>query len=177
MKRFVLSAVLIAFVAVIGSTDASAQSVDPHSGIWLGAGVGYGALGCDGCGDREGSLSGQLAVGGTMSDELLVGVGLNVWTDSENDATLTAGLLTAQARVYAVRGLYFTGGLGIGRLSSDFDGLGGDGATGFGVMLGVGYDFRVGPNVSITPYAAGYSIETDPINVTVYHAGIGVTIH
>lgn len=175
MKRLRFAAILAALALAIPETGHA--QIDAHDGFWASAGLGYGALGCDGCGDREGSISGQLSVGGALSDEVLLGLGLNGWTDSEDDVRLTAGLLTAQARVYAVRGFYFTGGLGIGRLSSDFEGLGGNSEAGFGVMLGAGFDFRVSPLVSLTPYIAGYSIETDPVNVTVYHAGIGVTIH
>lgn len=177
MKRLVISTVLLASLAAAAPNVVSAQTVDPHEGLWFSAGIGYGALGCGPCDGRDGAGSGQLSVGGTLSDEVLLGAGLHVWTDSQNDVTLTAGLLTAMARGYAAGGLYFTGGLGIGMLDADFAELGGDSETGFGVMLGVGYDFRVSPGVSITPYATGYSVETEPLDTTVYSAGIALTLH
>lgn len=177
MKRLVISAVLLASLMAAVPTDVSAQTVDPHEGLWFSAAIGYGALGCGPCDARDGAGSGQLSIGGSLSDEVLLGAAFHIWTDSQNDVTLTAGLLTAMARVYAARGFYFTGGLGMGMLDADFAELGGDSETGFGLMLGVGYDFRVSPGVSITPYATGYSVETEALDTTVYSAGIALTIH
>ncbi|MBK6781940.1 MAG: hypothetical protein IPG75_20760 [Gemmatimonadetes bacterium] len=136
----------------------SPASTPARSGIWFNAGMGYGSLGCDDCGSREGSWSGGLALGGTLSQKVLLGVGTNGWTKSEGGATLTVGTVTAVIRFYPSRtgGFFLLGGLGLGTVHVSVDGFGSDSETGGGALVGLGYDFRIGRNVSFTPFWNGF---------------------
>src|SRR3989442_5936256 len=85
-------------------------------GFWFSGGLGYGSLGCQNCSGRSGALSGNISLGGTLSQKLLLGVSTNGWTKSDSGATLTVGTLTAAVRFYpsATGGFFLTGGLGLG---------------------------------------------------------------
>ena len=84
----VVALVLAALSPRIASAQGHAQT---RQGFWFNAGMGYGSLGCQNCDGREGALSGGLAIGGTVSKKLLLGVGTNAWSKSENGARLTVG--------------------------------------------------------------------------------------
>jgi len=170
---------LLAF-ALVQPAPASAQGrPQTRSGVWFNVGLGYGSLGCDGCGSREGGLSGGLAVGGTLSRKLILGAGTNGWSKSESGSTLTIGTLTALLRFYpsANGGFFIVGGLGLGTVSVSVSGLGSDSETGTGAVLGLGYDFRVGNNVSLTPYWNGFAVETSNTDGNVGQLGLSVTVH
>src|SRR5215510_8344338 len=87
---------------VAGSTpQAWAGHPQERRGFWIGFGGGYGSASasadCDECGgdDREGSFTGFLKLGGTLSPNVLLGVESNAWVKSEEGATLTLGSATA----------------------------------------------------------------------------------
>jgi hypothetical protein len=124
-------------------------------------------------------LSGGLAIGGTLSQKLLLGAGTNAWSKSENGATLTVGTLTALARFYpsATGGFFLVGGLGIGSIHAEISDFGSDTETGLGALVGLGYDFRVGQNVSLTPYWNGFAMSTANADANVGQLGLGVTVH
>lgn len=88
-----------------------------REGFWFNAGLGYGSLGCDGCGSREGGLSVSI------------------------------------------------------------DGFGSESETGGGALLGLGYDIRVGQNVSLTPVWLGFAAQTSNSDANVGQLSLGVTIH
>jgi len=91
MKRLVWLVALGALgsAAVVGT--AQAQNAQARQGFWFSGGLGYGSLGCDNCGSREGGVSGGLSLGGTITPRFLLGVGTSGWTKSEQGATLTVG--------------------------------------------------------------------------------------
>lgn len=78
---------LACVVAVIGGYAPAAFCEDAHGahrreGFWIGFGAGYGSASvsasCDGCsGDREGSFTGFLKLGGTLNPQVLLGVESN----------------------------------------------------------------------------------------------------
>lgn len=176
--RFILSGLAVAaFLLVLPS--ASAQHPQVREGFWISGGLGFGSLGCQDCSDRESGLSGQLSLGGTLSQHVYLGASSNAWTKSENGATLTVGMLSAMVRVYpsSTGGFFLTGGLGIGSVKLDYSGFGSDSETGTGVLLGVGYDFRVGRNVSLTPFWNGFAVDYDPGDANVGQLGLSVTLH
>ena len=139
---------------------------------------GYGSLGCDNCGSREGGVTGDLSIGGTISPRFLVGVGAAGWSKSEQGARLTVSTLDARVRFYPSRtsGLYLTGGIGVGSVRGDFGGFSAT-ETGLGTVLGLGWDIRVARNTSITPYWNGFAMKNDNTNANVGQAGIAVTLH
>jgi len=94
----------------------SAPEKHTRQGFWFNAGLGYGSLGCENCEGRTGALSGGLALGGALSQKVMLGVGTNGWTKSEFGSTLTVGTLVALIRFYPspTGGFFLLGGSGLG---------------------------------------------------------------
>ena len=172
---FVVALILAAFSPRAASAQGHAQT---RHGFWFNGGLGYGSLGCQDCGSREGGLSGGIAIGGSLSQKVLLGVGTNGWTKSESGATLSVGTLAALIRFYpsSTGGFFLLGGLGVGRVH-----LGGAGfdasQTGAAALVGLGYDIRVGQNVSLTPYWNGFAMSSDNTDANVGQIGLGITVH
>lgn len=165
-----------------GTSVASAQDGDSkhqRNGFWLNFGLGAGSLGCDDCGDRESGFSGGFGIGGTLSQKVVIGLMTNGWTKEELGATLTVGTAVVGVRFYpsATGGFFLQGGLGLGSVSAEVDGLGSDSQTGTGAMIGLGYDFRIGRSVSLTPFYNGFATKTDDTDFNVGQLGLGITIH
>jgi hypothetical protein len=161
-----------------GNVQGQGQYAPRHSGFWFSAGLGYGSLGCQNCGSRTGGLSGNLALGGTLSQKLLLGVSSNGWMKSENGSTLTVNALTAAVRFYpsVTGGFFLMGGLGLGTVSANVSGVGSGSETGVGALLGLGYDMRIGPKVSLTPYWNGFAMNSSNSNANVGQIGLGITV-
>ena len=178
MKRLLFCTALLALVGAPNLTAQDGGHAQTRDGFWFNAGIGVGSLGCDDC-DRESGFSGQLALGGTVSDRVILGASANFWTKEESGVTLNVGVLAAMIRFYTSQtgGFFLTGGLGIGSVDVEVSGFGDGSEQGFGSLLGAGYDFRVGENVSITPFFNGYGVNSDLINVNVAQVGVGVTVH
>jgi len=183
-------------LVVLGGAVASpgwGQRPQRRDGFWIGFGVGYGwaHVACDGCLGvaRTGGATGFLKLGGTLSPHVLLGGQVNVW--AHDDGASTEGIANVTASLYyypdARRGLFLTGGLGFSDYSTDsrpaFEG------SGWGATLGVGYDVRVGRNVSLTPivhwvYGAVGDVNQGALGPgftgwrqNVIDVGLGVTFH
>jgi len=170
-----------ALVAVQDAVDsASKPTRHARRGFWFNGGLGYGSLGCQDCDGREGGLSGGLALGGTVSPKVLLGVGSNGWSKSEGDVRLTAGTLTALIRLYpsSTGGFFLLGGLGAGSVRLDVSGFGHETETGWGALAGLGIDIRIGNNVSLTPFWNGFAIQTsDDTDANIGQIGLSLTVH
>jgi hypothetical protein len=57
------------------------------------------------------------------------------------------------------------------------DGFGNNTETGAGALLGLGYDVRVGSNVSLTPFWNGFAVRTSNDDANVGQIGLSVTVH
>lgn len=174
------SAALAAFAIMLSiPSAASAQREHTRQGFWFNVGLGVGSLGCDDCDDRTSSVSGQIGLGGTLSQKVTLGVMSSGWTKSEDGATLTVGTLTAAIRFYpsATGGFFLTAGLGLGSIKASVDGFGSESEAGSGAMLGLGWDFRIGDNTSITPFWNGFAAKTDNADANVGQLGVGITVH
>jgi hypothetical protein len=171
MRRLMIAVLLLAVAGPLSAQE--------RHGFWFNGGLGYGSLGCDNCGSREGGLSGGLSLGGTLSPKFLLGVGTTGWTKNENGATLTSGTLDARIRFYPSRtgGFFLTGGLGVGTIHVSVDGFGSDTQTGFGAVLGLGYDIRVGTGLSLTPFWNGFAVRNNSSDVNVGQIGLSLTVH
>lgn len=149
--RVLALAGVLSFIA----SAAQAQYAQRRDGFWIGFGLGYGSadVSCDNCasGDRLGGVTGFLKLGGAPSRNVLIGGTVNAWSRSSGGATETMGNVTASVSVYPVpaSGLFLTGGLGFSNY--DLDTSPSVSGTGWGLTAGVGYDIRVGRNVSLTP--------------------------
>jgi len=151
------AACILAVASLLSVTASAARAQYPQrrEGFWIGFGLGYGSANvtCDTCssGSRTGGVTAFLKLGGTPSRNLLIGGAINGWSHSSGGATETMGNVTASLYYYpaARSGLFLTGGLGFSDYRVDtspsYDG------TGWGFTAGVGYDVRVGRNVSLTP--------------------------
>jgi hypothetical protein len=162
-----------AFFAVLLASSASAQKAQTRQGFWIGGGLGYGSLGCDGC-DRVGAPSGYLKLGGTLRQNILLGVETNGWTKSELGNRLTMGNVSGAVYWYPMttNGMFVKAGAGYSVLDNGFAST-----SGFGLLGGVGYDVRVGRNLSVTPVANWFRGSFDGGSANVLQIGLGVTSH
>src|SRR2546423_2583464 len=173
---------LVAVCAIAAATmvgTAQAQNAQKHEGFWFSGGLGYGSLGCDNCGSREGAISGGLSLGGTLSQRWLLGVGTSGWTKSQQGATLTVGEIDARVRFYpqTTGGFFVSGGIGVGSVTGSVAGFGSNTETGGAAILGMGYDIRVARNTSITPYWNAYAMKNNNTDANVGQIGLAVTLH
>jgi hypothetical protein len=168
-----------------------------REGFWIGLGVGYGSASVStdefSGGDREGSATGFLKLGGTLNPQLLVGVESNAWVKSQDDVTLTLGNLAGTVTYYPRPdfGFFVKGGVGLSFVSTEVASGGVDVTvrkTGWGVIAGVGYDWRVGRRISITPCFNFYTGKPGDIRLegetilskwkqNVVDFAVGVTFH
>ena len=161
--------------AQLPATNAG-SSLHPQvrGGFWFNIGMGYGTLGCDGCLTRDAGLSGGLSLGTAIGDRVLFGVGTTGFAKEVEGELLSVGTLDARIRFYPVKtsGFFMNVGAGLGSLS-----YAGESEFGFGMMLGLGWDIRVGRNVSLTPFWNGFAMANSNVDANVGQIGIGVTIH
>jgi hypothetical protein len=156
------------------------QQLQPREGMWFNGGLGLGSLGCEGCVGRWTGASPGLSLGTTITDRLLLGVGTSsYYTSFDDGSTLSAGTLDGRLNFYPVRssGFFVTGGMGLGVVRSGEVGSIGETHTGVAVVLGLGWDIRVRPNLSLTPFLNGFGINTPGLNTGVRQAGLGITVH
>jgi hypothetical protein len=162
-------------------------------GPWLGAGIGTAsaAVNCDICtGDRNGGLSGYLTGGFTFSRSLRAGAEVAGWLDDTDQ--VRQRLVLYGASLYwtpaPTASWYLKGGIGM--LSYNADTTDDDeddalGASNAALQLGVGYDFRAGSKLWLSPYAnlivstsgnmtSGNTIVTDA-SFSLMQIGAGIT--
>lgn len=150
-----------------------------RDGFWFNAGMGIGFAGCQGCIGRDPAASGGLSLGTTINDKVLLGVGTSGWYRSyANGVTLGGSTTDLRVRFYpSLRsGLFLTGGLGLGTVRVA---LGSVSETDYGVgsVFGAGWDIRLRPNVSLTPFYNGFAVHTSYDQGYVDQFGIGITVH
>jgi hypothetical protein len=162
------------------ATTAQPTEARPHAreGFVFSAGLGYGTLGCDDCVDRWGGISGGLLFGWQAHPKVTVGVGTSGFAGDIEGIGVTTGTLDARFRFYfkndgPAAGLHVNFGVGLGHLSLEDE----DTEWGLGLLIGVGWDIRVGRNVSLTPFWNGFAMANDLVDANVGQIGIGVTIH
>jgi hypothetical protein len=170
---------VVALTLLLAAPLGAQKREHTRQGFWFSGGLGYGSLGCQDCDGREGGFSGGISLGGTVSRKVLLGVSSNAWTKSESGVTLTAGALTAAVRFYpsATGGFFLTGGLGVGTVDLAISGLGSASETGFGALLGLGIDIRIGRNVSLTPFWNGVGISASDADANFGQIGLSITAH
>jgi hypothetical protein len=192
---------LLAASLLIGlATSAQAQHPQVRKGFWIGFGLGYGSAGvsCDGCasGSRAGGLSTYLKMGGTLNSKLLLGGEINGITTttslgppSVGSVTNLVGAMSATVTYYpAVKsGFFVKGGAGFS-LFNQTDALITLDGMGWGMLAGIGYDLRVGSNISLTPVAnyyfgevgnvtSGNTTAVTGLTQSVIDIGLGITFH
>ncbi len=113
-----------------------------------------------------------------MNDRVLVGAGTTGFYRRVDGATLTAGTYDFRIRFYPARtaGFFVNGGFGLGQITVH-DAFHSDTEFGVGAMVGVGWDVRVGKNVSLSPFWNGSGLSTKSLNANFGQFGLGITIH
>ncbi len=164
---------LSALLTVLLASTAFAQQAQTRQGFWIGGGLGYGSMGCEGC-DRVGAPSGYLKLGGTLRENILLGVETNGWSKSDLGTRLSMGNVSGAIYWYPMttNGLFVKAGAGYSVLDSDFGN-----SSGFGILGGLGYDVRVGRNLSVTPVANWFRGNFESGSTNVLQLGLGVTSH
>jgi hypothetical protein len=163
LRLRILSTVLAAALAALAPPAVDAQE---RSGLWGGLGAGYGAAEASsdeiGAGDREGSGVGYLAIGWTLTDQVLLGGEAHIWSKTAHSddfggnmtVNLYSALVTLMLYPSATGRFFVKGGLGASALDLEVKVLNtrltADLGTGVGYLVGAGYDIPAGP-ISITP--------------------------
>jgi hypothetical protein len=193
MRHHTLAALLA--VSFLFAGPAWAGHPQERKGFWVGFGGGYGSAianaDCPDCGggNREGSFAGFFKLGGTLNERVLLGVESNAWRKEQEGVRLTLGNVSGTVTFYpqASSGFFLKAGLGLAYMDTQVENVSIN-KTGLGVLGGLGYDIRVGRNISITPCANYYygkpgdvTVLGEPVlpgfNYNVFDFGIGITFH
>lgn len=170
----------LALLLVVTSSLAAQGRPQTRQGFWFNASLGYGSLGCDNCNDnREGGASGGISLGGTVGKNWLLGVGAAGWNKDEDNGSLAVGTLDFRVRFYpsATGGFFLTGGIGYGAIRVEIDGFDDQTENGAALLFGLGYDIRIGKNVSLTPFGNVFGVKNDDADANVAQIGLGITVH
>lgn len=175
-----------------GKTSAPARPPLPlqtRRGPWFNLGLGYGSVDCGNSSCTMDAPTGEIAAGWAVSPRFLLGGGITGWTKEgpTGEAVgerlrVTVGSLDLRARFYPTQtaGFFITGGLGIGMIRfSDQRGISST-HTGGAFLGGIGCDFRMTSDVSLTPFAEVSAVRpgaADYVRATVWRMGLGLTIH
>jgi len=170
-----LSVLSLAFLAMPSLSSGQDQT---REGFFIGAGFGWGSLGVTDGDGRESAASGYLKLGGTLNDQVLVGAESNAWVKDEDGVSMTVTSVTAIIQFYPspTSGFFLKGGAGFSTTSISFWGLTVE-ETGLGLIGGLGYDYRLGTNFSLSPYANYVRGSYEGGSTTDIQLGVGVTWH
>lgn len=169
--RFVKLGVLAAALTAFVPATALAQAQE-RQGFWFGFGAGVGSADatCDDCddedNDRETGAAGSLRAGWTLNSRVLLGVEGSAWTKSEDedgaDVTINIYNVSGTVTLYPseTAGFFVKGGAGLAFVNSKYkEGnttIDSDLGNGRGLLAGIGYDFRLGRRVRLTPALDAY---------------------
>lgn len=189
------AALLLTLIAAGAAAPLSAQHHHPRGlrevewshrrGFWVGLGLGAGqnstrfSPGPDLWSDGIDAGSAYLKLGGTPSDNVLLGAELYIWAHDLGrgiDESLTSAMFITQVYPFDRAGLYFKGGLGLASTNVD-DGFADFSESGYGGVLGIGYEFRVGGNVYLVPTGDIYWHSYDDRRERIVNLGLGITFH
>jgi hypothetical protein len=160
--------------------DVSSRPPLARDGKWFSVGLGVGTLGCfSDCFGRIYGGSGGLTFGTTLNEHWLMGVGTSGFVRSSFGETITAGTVDLRFRAYPVltQGFFITFGGGLGTLSYDSYFGEEERHIGASALGGVGWDLRVGRNVSLTPFYNWAFLGNTNGNLNYEQLGLAVTIH
>ena len=188
------SFVEVAILSLVASAVAAAQHPQKRAGLWVGVGTGYGGAkaSCDNCasGSWTGGVTGFVRAGGTLGPSVRLGGTLEGWTRRSDGVAESMTNLAASVSYYPIGSLSFfvTGGLGVSRYRTNTSPVAG--GTGWGVVLGIGYDLDVSRRVSLSPGAGCAYSNVGNVSVAdgggtfargwrqgVLHFELGVTFH
>jgi hypothetical protein len=195
MRTLTIAFVLASIsVSPLAAQQKGPANPNPREGFWIGLGLGAGSAGadCPSCSTQTFTgLSGYFKLGGTVSRNVLIGAETNGLVHSESGTDESMGFLSGVLVWYPSRTGAFFLKVGIGALRYTATGGGNTlDATAASGSFGLGYDFRVRPNFSITPFlnslatsGASFTLNGSPapsnetIKLNLVQFGVGVTWH
>ncbi len=171
ITRLVNIGVLAAALAAFVPATALAQAQE-REGFWFGFGLGAGSadVTCDDCdddeNDRETGAAGALRAGWTLNSRVLLGIEGSAWTKKEDadgtDITINMYNVSGTVTLYPseTAGFFLKGGAGLAFVNSKYEEgnttVDSDMGSGLGLLAGIGYDFRLGRRVRLTPALDAY---------------------
>lgn len=136
----------------------AAQDVQSHKGLWGGFGLGPGINGTE---YNIWGVQSYGRIGGTLSQQVLLGGESAGWFGSENGYDLYRGNVSGIVLFYpsAKGGLFLKGGVGFSYLTTSYNHfvpgtityIGTESSSGFGTTAGLGFDLRLGRNIYLVP--------------------------
>jgi hypothetical protein len=181
--------VVTALVALV-ATDARAQNFDvERGGFFVSANLGFGSgkFSCEQCSaDRISGVTMSLALGGGLSNSVIVGGEVDAWWNSRDNTSQWISNVMAYVQVYPApsSGFFLKGGAGYSHAEAFYPSGTSDAfasVDGFGWVIGGGYDYMDDDDWAITGTLAWmgglYSSEgaTSRPRSNVIQAMIGVT--
>lgn len=173
-----------------GIREVANGSPNARSGLWFSGGLAAGAESFDandglGWSDDQWGGVASLRLGGTVSRSLLLGAELSGWKhgygNGDYDRVLGSLLFIAQWYPERKGAFFFKGGAGLAedRLYLNYQPSVPTTTrqTGFAMGLGLGYDFRVGRMVSLTPTLDLIGHWYDGYQERLLNIGMAVTLH
>lgn len=169
---------------LLASQPLGAQQVVERSGVWLALSPGYGVMSGFPESGNEGVMVGGLAVGGTMSPRLQVGVSSIAFTRWLQDAEPSRGQLAATGIMVTARwyppspnGLMIAAGVGRATLSGALSSPVTDPASGFGAMASVGWELPLGGSVALMPHLNGFRASAGGISIGAVNLGLALVVN
>jgi hypothetical protein len=162
MKRLTVGSMLSVAAVFLLATPVQAQRTANHEGFWISFGFGAGtAFGDDAFdGDSKFGGAGFLRMGGSPSQQLLIGGEIIGWGTDQDNVRIGRGALMFTAMYYPSPkgGFYLKGGAGFSGRTTEWD-IPVEGFTatikeehgGIGLGAGLGYDIQLGRNFFLTP--------------------------
>ena len=153
--------VIVAFT-VMSPKILTAQRPQSRPGFWASMSGGSGNLNwsCDGCSKRShGGATIAMRVGGSPSQNVLLGAEINYLLVDLGTAAINAGYSAFTVYWYpsATGGLFIKSGVGVGTFyQRTSDSLTARSASA-ALLLGAGYDIRVGRKISLNPMLTVWS--------------------
>jgi hypothetical protein len=178
---------IVLALALLAPSAAQAQRTANHQGYWISFGLGGGWSFDDSFfSDTRAGGAAQLRMGGTPSQQLLIGGELIAWTASEENTEVSRGNGHLVVLYYPSPrgGLFLKGGIGAaGRTVETEVMVGGQLATisedegGFGLGAGLGYDIQLARNFFLTPAVDFLYQGISDDNSTLLLLTVGATWH
>jgi len=143
-------------MTALSPTSLAAQRAQTRQGFWVSLGGGTGNLNwsCDGCSKLDHG-GGALAVraGGSPSQNILLGGEINQVFVDLGTVEITAGYSAFTVYWYpsATGGLFVKSGVGVGTYYQRTSDTVTAHSTSAALLLGAGYDIRVGRKISVNP--------------------------
>jgi hypothetical protein len=197
MKRALLLICPTLLTAAVLSAQEQTTSKHLREGFWFQGGLGGGSMTlscdiqeieCDGDAEIGGVV--RIALGGRISPVFHLGGSVDAWGKSEDDVTVVYGATSLLAMIYPVpnSGFWLDFGPGVSVYQEDSP-VGDVEVTSFSVIVGLGYDIRVGRMLSITPLAntllsiagdvvfEGETVPDSKATPRMFGLGLAVTVH